>query len=108
MKRITILALGLISAALAMPAMAAGNAAKGKEKSATCVACHGADGNSPTPMFPRIAGQHEDYLNQSLKAYKNGSRKNEVMKGIVAPLTAQDMADLAASFASQKGVEIKR
>ncbi|MEC5396477.1 c-type cytochrome [Uliginosibacterium sp. H1] len=109
MKRITIVALGLISAVVATSVSAAsGNAAKGKEKSATCVACHGADGNSPTAMFPRIAGQHEDYLNQALKSYKNGTRKNEVMKGIVAPLSAQDMADLAAYFSSQKGLEIKR
>ena len=108
MKKISILTLGLLSAALAQPAMAAGNVAKGKEKSATCVACHGEDGNSPTAMFPRIAGQHEDYLNQALKSYKSGTRKNEVMKGIVAPLSAQDMADLAAYFVRQKGVEIKR
>lgn len=95
--------------ALAATAHAApGNAAAGKAKAATCAACHGPDGNSPTPAFPRIAGQHEDYIRHSLKAYKSGTRKNEIMKGIAAPLSPKDIDDLAAYFASQPGLVVKR
>lgn len=107
MKRYLKLGIMLMALSVAHPALA-GNVAKGKEKSATCVACHGADGNSSMASFPRLAGQHEDYLLQALNAYKSGKRKNEVMKGIVAPLSKEDMADLAAYFASQRGLEIKR
>lgn len=81
----------------------AGDAARGKEKSAACAACHGEDGNSKAPSFPRIGGQHEDYLLQALKAYKKGTRKNAIMGAQVTALSEQDMADLAAYFASQKG-----
>ena len=53
----------MMAVALAAPVQAAGNAAAGQEKSKTCAACHGADGNAPTtPDFPRLAGQHQDYL----------------------------------------------
>jgi cytochrome c553 len=86
----------------------AGDAAKGKEKSTACAACHGADGNSPASAFPRIAGQHEDYLLQALVAYKNGSRKNAIMGAQVGALSKQDMADLAAYFASQAGPLVSR
>jgi len=86
------------------PALAAGDAASGKQKSQACAACHGADGNSPTgPDFPRLAGQHEDYLLRALRDYKSGGRKNPIMSGQVSGLSVQDMADLAAYFASQKG-----
>jgi cytochrome c553 len=86
----------------------AGDAARGKEKAAVCAACHGADGNSPAPDFPRLAGQYEDYLYRALLDYKSGGRKNAIMQGQVGPLEKADMADLAAYFASQKGLENKR
>lgn len=86
----------------------AGNAAAGKEKSAACAACHGADGNSTTPDFPRLAGQNEDYIQVALTHYKNGKRKNAIMSGQVANLSKQDMADLAAYFSSQQGLVVKR
>jgi cytochrome c553 len=85
-------------------ALAAGDAASGKQKSQACAACHGADGNAPTgPDFPRLAGQHYDYLLKALHDYKSGARKNPIMDGQVSGLSAQDMADLAAYFSSQKG-----
>lgn len=93
---------------LASGAAWAGDAAQGKEKSAVCAACHGADGNSPAPDFPRLAGQYEDYLYRALLDYKSGARKNAIMQGQVAALEKADMADLAAYFASQKGLENKR
>lgn len=82
-------------------AMAAGDAAAGKAKSATCVACHQADGNSTNPEWPKIAGQGAKYLVKQLKDYKSGARVNAVMQGMVAALSEQDMEDLAAYFASQ-------
>ncbi|MDX1443736.1 MAG: c-type cytochrome [Gammaproteobacteria bacterium] len=80
-----------------------GDAIAGKEKSASCAACHGPDGNSPNPMYPILAGQHADYLVHSLKQYKSGARTNGVMAGMVAPLSEQDMKDIAAWFATQEG-----
>ncbi|MEN8130225.1 MAG: cytochrome c [Pseudomonadota bacterium] len=83
----------------------AADPAAGKSKSQACQACHGQDGNSPTPNFPNLAGQYEDYLLQTLKDYKSGARKNAIMAGMVAPLSEQDMKDLAAYYSSQKGLE---
>lgn len=91
------------------PAPIRGNAAAGKAKSATCVACHNVDGNSTIPLYPRLAGQYEDYLRKALGDYKSGARVNVVMKGIVTPLSEQDLDDLAAWFASQpKGLTVVR
>lgn len=92
-----------LAALLATGAAHAGDPVRGKEKSTACAACHGADGNSPAPAFPRIGGQHEDYLLQALQSYKKGSRTNAIMKAQVGALSNQDMADLAAYFASQAG-----
>lgn len=84
-----------------------GDAAAGKTKSAACVACHGPDGNGNIPLYPRLAGQHEDYLHKVLQDYKSGARQNAIMKGFATPLSAQDIADLAAYFASQpKGLVV--
>lgn len=82
-------------------AFAAGDAAAGKTKAATCSACHGPDGNSPVPTFPKIAGQHAGYLAKQLKEFKSGERTDATMIGMVAPLSEQDMADLSAFYASQ-------
>ncbi len=79
-----------------------GNANKGKVLSATCIACHGVDGNSPSNAFPKIAGQRQRYLFKQLKDFKSSKRKNGIMLGIVAPLSEQDMLDLSAYFAKQK------
>ena len=101
MNRVLLLAL---AACVGTPAFAAGDAASGKQKSQACAACHGPDGNTPTgPDFPRLAGQHYDYLLKSLRDYKSGARKNPIMGGQVGNLTAQDMADIAAYYAGQKG-----
>ncbi len=84
----------------------AGDAVKGKEKSAMCAACHGADGNSVSADFPRLAGQHEDYIVRALTDYKSGKRKNPIMMGMAAPLSKEDVADVAAYFANQKGLTL--
>ncbi len=80
---------------------AAGDPAAGKEKSAACVACHGVDGNSPNGQWPKIAGQHAQYIVKQLKDYKSGKRKNAIMVGMAAALSDQDMEDLAAYYQSQ-------
>lgn len=74
----------------------------GKEKSVVCQGCHGPDGNSTDPQFPRLAGQYEDYLVRALSDYKSGARRNPIMSGFAATLNEQDIANLAAYYARQK------
>ncbi len=102
MSRFLVLAL---TACFCTQALAAGDAAAGRRKSQACAACHGNDGNTPTgPDFPRLAGQHHDYLLKALRDYKSGARKNPIMAAQVGNLNPQDMADLAAFYSSQKGL----
>ncbi|WP_347903031.1 c-type cytochrome [Pseudomonas purpurea] len=84
-------------------AHAAGDAAAGQAKAAVCGACHGPDGNSMAPNFPKLAGQGEKYLNKQLHDIKSGKRTVLEMTGLLTNLSDQDLADLAAYFASQKG-----
>ncbi|WP_434708885.1 cytochrome c4 [Pseudomonas sp. R1-1] len=84
-------------------AHAAGDAAAGQAKAAVCGACHGPDGNSMAPNFPKLAGQGERYLTKQLKEIKDGKRVVLEMTGLLTNLNDQDLADLAAYFASQKG-----
>lgn len=79
----------------------AGDAEAGKAKSATCAACHGADGNSMAPTFPKIAGQGERYLIKQIKDIRGGNRQVPSMAPFVAGLSDEDIADLAAYFGSQ-------
>lgn len=106
MRNITLPALAALALA-GFPAHA-GDPAEGKEKSTVCAACHGPDGNSPSPEFPRLGGQYEDYLYQALLDYKTGRRKNPIMAAQVENLSPTDLADLAAYFASQAGLYQKR
>lgn len=98
MKKV-LFAVPLLSIALAAPAMA-GDAGAGKAKAAVCAGCHGPDGNSPAPNFPKLAGQHENYILKQLRDFKSGKRKNPIMTAQVAPLTDADMANLAAYFST--------
>ena len=102
----TILAASCLMLALSAPAFA-GDPAAGQKKSQTCVACHGPDGNSASAEFPKIAGQHYDYLVKALKDYKSGARKNAIMAPTAANLTVRDIEDLAAYYSSQKGLVLK-
>jgi cytochrome c553 len=92
----------LLAVCVALPAVAAGDVAAGKSKSQACAACHGANGNSATPTFPKLAGQHASYIVSQLQAFKNGKRKDPIMQGQVTNLKAQDMQDIAAYYASQE------
>lgn len=102
MKKIVVIAATCALLGSMTAALAAGDPAAGKTKSATCAACHNADGNSTNPQYPNLAGQSADYLLKQLQEFKSGGRVNAIMVGMVAPLSPQDMADLAAYFASQK------
>ena len=105
MKRLfTSFILTWCAAGLAGQTLAA-DAAAGKEKAAqVCASCHGADGNSTDPQYPRLSGQYASYLVQTLKEYKQGSRKNPIMTGFAAGLSEADIENLAAWFSSQSGL----
>ena len=83
-------------------ALAEGSVAAGEQKSVTCAACHGADGNSVNPAGPRLAGQNQRYLVEQLEGFKEGERQDPLMTPQAMMLSAQDMADLAAFYESQE------
>ncbi|RTZ74269.1 MAG: cytochrome c4 [Gammaproteobacteria bacterium] len=102
MKKVVWIASLLMLATTGM-AQAAGDAAAGKVKSAVCAACHGADGNSgANPLWPKLAGQHPEYIIKQLHDFKNNKRTDQTMAPMAAPLSEKEMADLAAYFSSQK------
>lgn len=94
--------------ALIAGAAQAGNPEAGKEKSRPCAACHGPDGNSTAADFPKLAGQHYDYLVKSLRDYKSGARKNAIMAPQVANLNQRDFEDLAAYYSEQSGLVTRK
>src|SRR5688500_8926935 len=101
MKLIPILALtGLALSDMASGQAHAGDARAGRQKIATCQACHGLDGLSKNPESPNLAGQLESYLVRSLAAYKSGERRNESMNIVAKDLSDEDIADVAAYYAS--------
>lgn len=79
----------------------AGDPDAGRAKSQICAACHGIDGNSTNPIWPDLAGQHEEYTIKQLMDFKSGQRQNAQMSPMASPLTEQDMEDLAAYYAAQ-------
>ncbi|MDO9163883.1 MAG: c-type cytochrome [Methylococcaceae bacterium] len=81
---------------------AQGNIAAGKQKATACAACHGEDGNSLIPTFPKLAQQHSSYLAQQLRAFKEGVRKNAVMSPLAMALSDEDIAEIADYYAAQK------
>jgi cytochrome c553 len=81
--------------------LAQGSASAGQSKAAVCAACHGADGNSINPLWPSLAGQHPEYVTRQIMAFKAGHREDVLMASFAAPLSDQDIADLAAYFADQ-------
>jgi cytochrome c553 len=84
-----------------------GDAAAGATKARVCFACHGENGTSVAPIFPRLAGQRVDYLYHRLLIFKRASAKDPYyskspMTAMVVPLSDSDMRNLAAFFASQE------
>ncbi|MDH3465558.1 MAG: cytochrome c [Gammaproteobacteria bacterium] len=101
MKKLLLAALAASYVAAAGFAQAAGDAEAGKNNSASCAACHGADGNSVIPTNPKLAGQHTEYLVAAMKAYKDGGTRNDPLKkGLMMPLSDQDIENLAAYYSS--------
>ena len=96
-----------VSIALALSAgtgavFAQGKSSVGKEKAATCAGCHGEDGNSMMPGFPKLAGQHQGYLVKQLKAFKKGERIAPMMAPLAMGLDEKSMEEIAAYYAAQK------
>lgn len=87
---------------LSTQALAQGDASAGQAKSAVCAACHGVDGNSVVPNWPKLAGQHPQYLTRQVQLIRSGARPVPEMAGIAAGLSDQDIQDLSAYFASQQ------
>ena len=97
----TILALAA-AAAFAAPAAAQQQGKSVEEHLKNCATCHGEDGNKPLAAdFPKLGGQHYDYLLHTLKAYKSGARKNPIMAGQAKDLTTKEMEALAAYYSKQ-------
>lgn len=96
------LTLALAVASISPILQAEGGAEAGKEKAGACASCHGEQGNSLMPAFPKLAGQHASYLIKQLQAFKNGDRKDPMMSGMAMPLSEDDMADIAAYYQEQK------
>ena len=92
----------LLFAAALLPTAALADAAAGKQKAVPCAACHGADGNSTNPLWPKLAGQTSRYLYLQLRDFKEGRRKDPLMSPMAANLSREDMLDLADYFSSQK------
>ena len=101
----TLIAAITVSMALASTGVsAAGNAEAGKAKATNCAGCHGVNGNSTNPAWPKLAGQHASYIAKQLADFKAGKmRSDPLMGGQVAGLSSQDMKDLGAYFAKQTG-----
>ena len=109
MPRFSLATLPLVTAAMVI-ALSAGtthaqNADAGRTKAAPCQACHGPNGNSPTPQFPILAGQTARYLYLQLRDFKEGRREAAVMQPFVKDLSREDMLDLAAFFAAQRPLD---
>ncbi|MBE8168061.1 MAG: cytochrome c4 [Shewanella sp.] len=112
MKKLALM-LSIIVATISAPVFAEGSAEAGQTKAAVCAACHGMDGNSLVAMFPKLAGQHAEYLNKQLHDFKASGMANSgkgrydpTMAAFVLALTDQDIDDLSAYFASQKSSPI--
>jgi cytochrome c553 len=85
----------------ATAAVKPGDATAGQAKAAVCGACHGLDGNSSDPQYPKLAGQSEQYIVHQLTSFKAGTRQNPIMLGMATPLSEQDMHDIGAYFSSK-------
>ena len=98
-----------LAAAMALAVTAAGTQAANLDagkKFATevCVACHGVDGNPTNPDYPKLGGQHPDYLAKALRDYQSGARNNAIMKGFATMLKDEDIANVSAWYANQPEV----
>ncbi len=93
---------GIILLSSPLPAAAAGDPELGRKKAIKCQQCHGFDGIGKMPNFPNISGQKEEYLVAQLRAFRDGGRENQMMSFVAEALSDEDIADLAAYYASIK------
>jgi cytochrome c553 len=100
MKKIVMVFISALTLVAAMQASAAGDAAAGKAKAATCAGCHGANGISANNLWPNLKGQKADYLVKQLKAFRDGQRQDPMMGGMAKSLSDADIANVAAYFSS--------
>jgi len=90
------------------PALADDLAAAKQKAEQVCAACHGPEGNKPvTPDTPKLAGQHDDYLEHALAEYQSGTRQNALMNGLAKPLSKQEIKELAQYFSQRAGLETR-
>lgn len=106
MKLATLVTTAALFAAL--PAMAADEPAAEAQPPAkvaqTCSACHGVDGVAKAPMYPDLAGQYKDYIEQALREYRNGERVNPIMDPMAKSLSEQEIVEIATWYSRQKPV----
>lgn len=106
------LVIALMSASALVPfvsAQAADLSAAKEKAEQVCAACHGKEGNAPVdPSYPRLAGQHQDYLRQALLDYRSDQRKNAIMGAQAKALSKKEVGDLAAYYASLPGQLVVR
>lgn len=96
---LVLISFGMACALSATSAMAA-EVSPGQAKAAACAACHGTDGNGTSSQYPRLAGQYDSYLRQTLHEYQSGQRRNAIMQAIARGLSEQDIADLTGYYSS--------
>jgi cytochrome c553 len=109
MSKLSVFASFAVFLLAAGSALAADEAAIEKKAKEVCAACHGPDGNTPTgPDFPKLAGQHYDYLLHSMRAYKSGARKNPIMAPQAQALSLEEMEALAEYYSRQSGTLVTK
>jgi len=105
MKTLNTLLVLALAGGFGFNALAGGDMEAGKAiATEKCQACHGADGNSTDPQYPRLTGQYADYLVKALADYQSGARSNPIMSGFAQGLSKQDRKDVAAWFSNQPGL----
>ncbi|VAX06082.1 Cytochrome c4 [hydrothermal vent metagenome] len=102
MRKSFVAILALVGLSIGVCVQAAGDAAVGQARAATCLACHGPGGNSLNPMWPKLSGQHPAYMKTQIDAFKAGVRKDPIMAPMAMTLDDKSIADLGAYFASVK------
>jgi len=105
MNSTRLLTIGLAALGFAAAGAQAADVEAGRAKAKeVCAACHGEDGNSAMADYPKLAGQHRDYLAKALRDYKSGMRKNPIMAGMVGTLSREDIENVSAYYGSRPAV----
>lgn len=93
----------ILSLLISSVAFAGGNVVEGKKKvEQVCQSCHGADGQGINDTYPKLAGQFQSYMEQTLKDYRSGKRTNAIMSGFASSLSDDDIKNVALYYATLK------